>query len=331
MSRASRYGFILAKIYGITARSFIGKNFQDLLRLKKLSELHDTLFPDEKLSSADQPVAEDLEVRIVQAGIDAMTYVLDFLGEPVEILVHVLRRLEYQNVKTIIRALHGGSTAGMRLWDLGAYAGLRLTGVKDYEKALKSSPYAWILPRLAETPIAQVENALDLDYYARFLDLAKRLPSRDRTGILRLVYLEAGLANVIWALRLRFYFGMDEARALPLLIPGLSSAQKAAVSQAFQIAPDAIEEWRKWKYGWLLEDQLGESFQAPNPQRAEQKAAGMLYTRAHQIFHQSPFTLCPLVAYFKLKEYEIALLKTAVEALHFSLPEQDVLAMVGAS
>ncbi len=331
MSRASRYGFILAKVYGIMARSFVGKNFQDLLRLKKLSELHDTLFPGEKPAGAEQPVAEDLELRIVQAGIDAMTYVLDFLGEPVEILVHVLRRLEYQNVKTIIRRLRGGSTEGMHLWDLGEYAGLRLDGVKDYEKALKASPYAWVLPRLAETSIAQAENALDLDYYARFLSLAERLPTRDRTGILRLVHQEAALANVIWALRLRFYFGMDEVRARPMLIPGLSSAQKAAVSQVFQIAPDAIEDWRKWKYGWLLEDQLAESFQAPNPLRAEQKAAGMLSTRAHQIFHQSPFTLCPLVAYFKLKEYEIALLKTAVEALHFSLPEQEVLAMVGAS
>ncbi len=115
------------------------------------------------------------------------------------------------------------------------------------------------------------------------------------------------------------------------MIPGRSSTEKDAISRLFQIAPDSIEEWRKWRYGWLLEDQLEESFQAPDPLRAEQKAAQRLSTRAHQIFHQSPFTLCPLVAYFKLKEYEITLLKTAVEALHFSLPEQEVLSMVGAS
>ncbi len=124
----------------------------------------------------EQALAEDIEVKIVRAGIDAMTYVLDFLGEPVEILVHVLRKLEYQNVKTIIRGLHGGSIEGMRLWDLGKYAGIRLTDVKDYEKALRASPYSWILPRMQETPIAQIENALDLDYYAKFLDLAHRLP-----------------------------------------------------------------------------------------------------------------------------------------------------------
>jgi hypothetical protein len=36
------------------------------------------------------------------------------------------------------------------------------------------------------------------------------------------------------------------------------------------------------------------------------------------------------VAYFKLKEYEASLLGIAVEALHLSIPEQDVLAIVGA-
>ena len=330
MSRVSRYGFILAKVYGIMARSFIGRNFQDLLRLKKLSELHDTLFPGEKLEHPEQVLAEDMEVRIVRAGIDAMIYVLDFLGEPVEILVHILRRLEYQNVKTIIRGIRGGATEGMRLWDLGDYAGVRLTGVSDYEKALRKSVYAWILPLLPETPIAQIENALDRQYYTRLLDLASALPAREGKGILRLITLEAALANVIWALRLRFYFGMDENQAQGLMIPGLSAAQKAAVSQAFQIPAESIEEWRKWKYGWLLEDQLGESFRAPDPLKAEEQAARMLSVRAHQIFHQNPFTLTPLVAYFKLKEYEITLLKTAVEALHFSLSEQEVLSLVGA-
>jgi vacuolar-type H+-ATPase subunit C/Vma6 len=329
MSRTSRYGFILAKVYGIKARSFVGKNFSDLLRLKKLADLHDALFPGEKVESPEQILPGDLEVRIVRAGIDAMIYVLDFLGGQVEILVHVLRKLEYQNVKTIIRGIRAGVTEGMRLWDLGEYAGIRLSGVKDYEKALDKSVYAWMLPHLKETPIAQVENMLDRDYYARLLSLASGLPGRDRGGTLRLATLEAALANVIWALRLRFYFGMDEKSARALLIPQIVKAQKTAIAQAFQIPPDSVEQWRNWRYGWLLDDQLGEAFQAPDPLKAEQKANQMLATRAHQIFHQSPFTLTPLVAYFKLKEYEISILKTAVEALQLALPEQEILSFVG--
>ena len=105
MSRTSRYAFILAKTYGILARSFVGKNYRDLLRLKKLTELYDLLFPGERKETPAQGMAVELEERIVRASIDSMTYILGFLKEPAEILVHILRRLEYQSLKGAIRAM----------------------------------------------------------------------------------------------------------------------------------------------------------------------------------------------------------------------------------
>jgi vacuolar-type H+-ATPase subunit C/Vma6 len=329
MSRTSHYAFILAKTYGILARSFVGKNYRDLLRLKKLSELYDLLFPGERKETPAQGMAVELEERIVRASIDSMTYILTFLKEPVEILVHILRKLEYQSLKGVIRTMIKGQGQAGRIWDLGPYAAVRLHGAKDIEKEIRSSPYSWILPHLKTEPLARVENLLDQEYYSRLLQLTRALPAKDRTGVLRLVILEITLANVIWALRLRFYYSMDADRARELLIPGLGQAAQAAVMAVFEITPDSVEEWRKWKYGWLLEDQLGESFRSPDPVRAEQKASQRMYLRAHQLFHQAPFTLTPLVAYFKLKEYEADLLKTAVEAAALSVPEQDVLAMTG--
>jgi vacuolar-type H+-ATPase subunit C/Vma6 len=329
MSRTSRYAFIMAKLYGILARSFVGQTYRDILRLKKVSELYDTLFPGERSEAPEHTLTEDLEARIVRAGIDSMTYVLEQLGDAPEILVHILRKLEYQSLKAVLRGMAHGTVEQARIWDLGPYAGIRLEN-KDKAEAIRKSPYAWVLPLLETTPLFEIENSLDRDYYVRLLQLARGLPSRDRTGILRLASTQVALANMIWALRLRFFFGMDAEKATPLLIPGMVDAQRKAVARVFEIPPDSIEEWRKWKYGWLLEDQLGEAFQAPDPVRAEQKADQRLYTRAHQLFHQNPFTLSPLAAYFTLKEYEASLLKTAVEAIALSIPEQDVLSIVGA-
>ncbi|MGA2977185.1 MAG: V-type ATPase subunit [Spirochaetia bacterium] len=332
MSRVSRYGFILAKVYGIMARSFVGKNYHDLFRLKKVTELYDLLYPGQRAETPGQNLPVELEERIVASGIQAMIYVLDSLGEPVPLLVHVLRKLEYQNVKTAVRMVVNGRTEDVRLWDLGAYAGVRWTGQENREKALKASPYAWTLPLLKTMPLVQIENALDRDYYTRCVQLAEALPSKDRPGVLRLIRTEITIANALWALRLRFFFGMDAEKARGFLIPPVrGDSSRQAITRAFEIPPDAVEEWRKWKLGWLLEDQLNESFRAPDPVRAERKAAQVLYTRAHQLFHQRPFTLCPLVAYFTLKEQEVLLLKTAVEALHLSVPEQDVMSIVGAT
>ena len=45
MIRTFRYAYILAKIYGSLAKTYVGANFQDLLRLKRLEEIFDQLFP----------------------------------------------------------------------------------------------------------------------------------------------------------------------------------------------------------------------------------------------------------------------------------------------
>jgi vacuolar-type H+-ATPase subunit C/Vma6 len=329
VNRTSRYAFILAKLYGILARSYIGKNYSDLLRVKKVTDLYDRLFPGERQEVPGRVLTLELEARIVQSGVNSMVYVLHALGEPAEILIHLLRKLEYQSVKTVIRGMAHGRTESARIWDLGPFAGVALAGAADYEKAIKASSYAWVLPLLRTKPLWIIENSLDKAYYARLVFLARGLPPSDRTGIQRLIRLELTLANAIWALRLRFFFGLTWENARELMIAGLGDSARRALVRAFEIQPDSIDEWRKWKFSWLIEDQLGESFQAPDPIRAARQADLRLYVRAHQLFHQAPFTLAPLFAYFKLKEYETSLLKTAVEAIRLSIPEREIHALIG--
>jgi vacuolar-type H+-ATPase subunit C/Vma6 len=332
MFRTFRYSFILAKIYGMLARTYVGANFRDVLRLKRVQDLYDRLYPGERPESPEHRLTGELETRIVQGAIAELSSVLDRLPDPPEILVHILRKFEYQGVKSLLRAA-AATAAGAepaQVWDLGRYGSVDLAGSRDPAAALAEGPYAWAADLLPGTPVVRIENLLDKDYYSRLVSLTRALPRRDRTGVSRLVQTEIVLANALWALRLRFAFGMEADKARELLLPGLPDAERRAVDQAFEIPADSTEGWRRWRFAWLVEDQLSEAFKAPDPVRAEQKAARRLYVRAHQLFHQDPFTLTPLVAFFKLKEYEVSYLKTAVEALRLSVSEQDVLAAVGA-
>jgi vacuolar-type H+-ATPase subunit C/Vma6 len=70
-------------------------------------------------------------------------------------------------------------------------------------------------------------------------------------------------------------------------------------------------------------------FRSPDPVGAEARASQRLYTRAHQLLHQYPFSLCPFVAFFALKQQEASLLRTAVEAVALGIPERDALAIAG--
>ncbi len=330
MLRAFRYAYILAKIYGMLAKTYVGASLQDLLRLKRLEDISDVLFPGERAASQEVSLSEELESRIVKAGIAAVTDILSLMNPPPDILVHILRKYEYQGLKSVIRSLvHEGADEPI-VWDLGRYSQVSLAAAPDRERAIAASPYAWVLVRLHEAPLFEIENMLDRDYYSRLLELARGLPARDRSGVLRLVSLEISLVNAVWALRLRFFFGLEAPAAAPLLIPSTVDAHRTAIAEAFEIPADSVDGWRRWKYAWMIDDQLGEAFRAPDPVRAEQKAARRLALRAHQLFHEDPFTLTPIAAFFKLKELETGMLKIAVEALRLSLPERDVLALVGA-
>ena len=215
----------------------------------------------------------------------------------------------------MIRSMVKGEGKKPVIWDLGRYALLRPAKGVDYEKTIAASRYAWVLPHISSKPLFEVENMLDRHYYSRLLMMARRLKPRDRSGVLRLINLETSLTNVIWALRLRFSFGLDIQAARPLMIPNMTYSHQGAIAETFEIPAESVEGWRKWKYSWLVEDQFGEAFRAPDPVRAEQKATRRLVQKAHQLCHEDPFTLTPIVAYFKLKELETAMLKIAVEAL----------------
>jgi len=329
MIRTSRYAYLLAKIYGILAKSFVGANYRDIVRLRSITELYDRLYPGERREAPEYLLTADLERRAAEGAVRTMVDVLETLGEPPRVLVHLLRRYEYLTVKSVLRTVAHGLSSDPVDWDLGRWDQLTRREGQSWRDMVAASPYAWALDLMEKDSLLAAESALDKDYYQTLQRLVQELPARDRAGVRKLVLLETGVANALWALRLRFLFGMDAEHAAPYLIPGLGRESERVMSQAFDIPSDAVDAWRRWKFGWLLEDQFGEAFQAPDPVKAERQAARRIYLRSHQLFHQDPFTLTPLVAFFRLKEYEATMLATAAESLRLGVPGEEVLMLAG--
>jgi vacuolar-type H+-ATPase subunit C/Vma6 len=329
MIRASRYAFLLAKIYGILAKSFVGTNYRDIVRLRSVTELYDRLYPGERQEKPEYQLTADLEHRASEEAVRTMVYVLELLADPPPVLVHLLRRYEYLTVKSVLRTVAYGLTSEPVDWDLGRWDQLGRREGQDWRGAVAASPYAWALTMLEKESLLAADNALDKEYYGTLAKLVQELPARDRAGVEKLVALETSVTNALWALRLRFLFGMDAERAAGFLIPTHGRTTHQALMQAFDIPADSLEGWRRWKFGWLIEDQLSEAFHAPDPVRAERQAARRMYIRSHQLFHQDPFTLTPLVAFFRLKEYEASMLATAAEALRLGVPGEEVLMLAG--
>jgi vacuolar-type H+-ATPase subunit C/Vma6 len=220
MNRTSRYAYLLAKIYGILAKSFVGANYRDILRLRSVTELYDRLYPGERREVPEYQLTADLERRAAEEAVRTMVAVLEMLGDPPRVLVHLLRRYEYLTVKSVLRTVAHGLPSEPVDWDLGRWDQLQRREGQSWRDVVAESPYAWALDRMEKDSLLAAESALDKEYYQTLQRLVHELPARDRSGVRKLVALETGVTNALWALRLRFLFGMDAEHAAGFLIAG---------------------------------------------------------------------------------------------------------------
>src|SRR4030042_4559560 len=140
MTRTSRYAFLLAKIYGIRAKSFGGTNYRDIVRLRTVTELYDRLYPGERREVPEYQLTADLQRRAAEEAVRTMLYVLELLGEPPQVLVHMLRRYEYLTVKSVLRTVAHGLTSEPVDWDLGRWDQLKRAEGRGWREAVAESP-----------------------------------------------------------------------------------------------------------------------------------------------------------------------------------------------
>jgi vacuolar-type H+-ATPase subunit C/Vma6 len=92
---------------------------------------------------------------------------------------------------------------------------------------------------------------------------------------------------------------------------------------------DSRAKWSSWKYGYLVNAELGEKGFRPDPRAIEANAAKSLYALTRRLFHVSPFSITPTVCFFKLKEFEADIVKSVAEGMQMNLPEHEILAFLG--
>jgi len=337
MLRTFKYAFTQAKIYGIMAKSYLGENYRELLRFKRVTDLYDHLFPGEHERLSENLLTSELQKRIIAKNIRIVIGLLDLLQEPSPLLTHMLRKYECLNLKSLLHYLKEPDVSIPVFVDLGEYRSIDLRGegpgAQSDRAALKQliaeSPYRWLLPFLDGEPIFKLENRLDLDYYQRLWTMAQELPAKDRRGVTKLLSQEITLQNIIWAFRLRFFYQLDGDQAAEYLLPQEVDTHRAEVMKIFELPADRSQEWSRWKFAALVQDQLSADMEGIDPVRVENKALFIVFRRARLLFHQDLFTLTPLVSFIKLKELEARILLSLIEGIRLGIPEEEILAVTG--
>jgi vacuolar-type H+-ATPase subunit C/Vma6 len=339
--------YVYAKSCGIIGKSFIGKRVAALGSVSRLSELDRLLFPHAVQNLPERELLRDFEDRIIQQTVKQIISIVDSYAKPPELLVRLIRTYEYADLKVVLDALGSGEPHCPGFTDLGHFRTLKFEAYPDLAAMVGGTEFEFLLTE----NIQSAKNAdrmglqmkLDGHYYRALWKTLFALSRNDRLPIEKILSEEIALRNVVWALRLRTYYGMspDEVQKKLLFIKEIEKKKKKREEPAWAtdaLTADAVaslsmsldtrSDWSGWKRESFLNPEKPDEHWKVDPRYFQNAASEYLYRLARVSFHLNPFSLDTSFCFIKLKQFEEDLLTSVAEGLGFGMSSRDVFTLL---
>jgi V/A-type H+/Na+-transporting ATPase subunit C len=280
-----------------------------------------------------------VERSLEQGLVDAYDHLLRALAGGLHSLVlALLRRLEVDNLKVILRGVFSGrqAEAGTLLAPLGRYERLPLEALlaaptpADAIAALERGPYAAVLRDVAshsrdEGTLFPLEVALDLEYYRRLWSEIEALPRGDRAEATTILGARYDVTNIEWMLRYRSLYHLAPEEIFNYTLPygaRLDDDTVRAVAEAPD-QPAAIaalpEPYRSLLAPWAQEANLW---------RLEVALSRYLWREARRNLGGYPFHVGAILGFLFLKEAEVHDVRAILEAKQEAKAAEDISAFL---
>ena len=105
MDKSAADAYVYAKVSGILANSYSGKNADKLYSAKSLTELYSLLFKTEVPSIPENLLAKKIEEKSVFNFVEQYCQLVECYAHPQKILLTLLRLYDYSNLKMLAGAL----------------------------------------------------------------------------------------------------------------------------------------------------------------------------------------------------------------------------------
>jgi len=181
------------------------------------------------------------------------------------------------------------------------------------------TPYAWLDGHWLND-IARAENKLDQQYYTTLWNAATAIPKSKVGAILDLLRWEIMYQNVVWAFRVRHYYGMAKEDAASLLVDLPHVDVTSYALESFDYDIKSVASFDNWPLKNLLANQTGPAVDVPE---LELSALEDLFVKVRRSLHLYPFSYTPLYCYFKLLDYETSLLLAVLESTRINIPTEQ--------
>lgn len=334
MDNSGAGAYIYAKASGILGKSFIGPKANTLFEQKNLSELWHVIFNTQAPLVPEVMLAQKIEEEAFKRFIKQYTYFISQYSKPHKILIAQLGIYEAENLKEIGAALCAGEEKCPKIVDIGKFATINAKAWPDIALITENSRYNWYnyVPDIHEQQ--SLEFKIDMQEMKDLWTAIKSTSGEEKLALLDLYKNEYIIKNVVWALRLKIHYQMENEEILEKLIYVTDdhSENDPIAAEAIQILnypTDEYEVWKKWKYKELINPIMDNSIWKIDPTWIENRNKIKVNKLALRIFHRYPMSVCSLIGWYKIKKFELSCIRTAVESLRLDIPSEQAKQAVG--
>lgn len=334
MDNTSAILFCYAKAAGQLKKSFVGSRINLLFEQNSLSDLWTLIFKEPVPAVPEVLLAKEIEKKALSKFIAQYEFFLSQFDNPPLVLTTPLRRYEVENLKEICDSLAAGEKDLPELIDLHGKTVLKTEFWPDIAAITEGTIYSWLNTTPKKEDKQKTDFKLDLQLVQTLWKSVQLYHGDSKQAHLKLFREEFILKNVIWALRLSLYYGMTREQVIENLfyVTDAPTPSDPVAGPAIKVLDYDVEnysEWQNWDYAQFLNPKVEGEVWRVNPAWIEKSSVLNVKNRAYATFHQNPNEDIALVAWFKLKSFEINCIRTAVESLRLNVSSQEAMAILG--
>ena len=317
MAESLEFAYLYARVCGAFSKMQLGETARGLVQhgSGSIMALWKQLFNEEPPSLPETTLLFEAERRILERAIASFVRLVGPFSESSELIHALLSKYEISAIKSMIFRIRAREPKPEDLLYSSPVIEQALANWPRMTDMFSKTPYAWLDFRALDD-IAVAENRLDQQYYLGLWNAASRIPRRKSGAMLDLIRWEIIYQNVVWALRVRRYYGMAKQNVTTMLIDVKSIDTVSLAMKTFQYDIDNLESFSSWPLKKLLSTQTGPGLDVP---MLEIRVQEDLFSKVRRGLHLYPFSYTPIYCYFKLLEYEMSLLVAVLESVRFGV------------
>ena len=216
-----------------------------------------------------------------------------------------------------------------KIADIGEYSMLNYSEWPNIKKITQDSDIAWLDKPITRETQKDIDARLDLQYTLGLWRAANELPSKQNSLVVKIIKDHIVFQNILWAIRLKKYYNLKNEEISEKLVFDNEEHGKTDIlaSSALSILDkplDSWDAWKDWQYVKLINPNNEGAVWHLDPSVLQKSINMYLNNAVYKSFRKSTSSAHLLIAWYKIKKFELDSIRTYVEGLRLNVDTEDL-------